>query len=149
MPEVTPYLTAGTFAGMFRPLGTEETALATMLLKAAAIVIRRAFTDAGMTPPTVGTDDDMAILVSFELARDAMPPVEEMAGRTQYTIQTDDRIESGSIAAASDLVDFTEHHRLLLGLPRGAQPTYGGFDSGFGSLEGNCYPPGTVIAARW
>lgn len=133
MAEVTPYLQTTDFVSMFRPLSTQETALATLLLRAAALVIRREFDKAGMTPPSVGTDDDMARLVSFELARDAMPAVEEMAGRTQYTIQTDDRIESGTIAAAADLVEFTDHHRLLLGLPVGARPTYGGFDSGFGN----------------
>lgn len=152
MAEVTPYLTATDFQAMFRPLVTEETALATLTLKAAAIIIRRAFTDAGQTPPTVGTDDEMARLVSYQLAREALPAVSEMVGRTQYTIQTDDRIESGTLAAAADLIDFTDHHRRLLGLPLGAQPAYGGFDSGFG---GDCprnpfdVPYGVAIPSGW
>lgn len=152
MAEVTPYLTAGTFAAMFRPLSTQEQALATLLLNAAALIIRREFDKAGKTAPTPGTDDDMAKLVSFELARDAMPAVEEMAGRTQYTIQTDDRIESGTIAAAADLIDFTDHHRLLLGLPVGARPTFGGFDSGFGNCTAASpfdVPLGIAIPSGW
>lgn len=131
---VTPFLSRSTFEGMFRPLSAAEGTLADLLLKAAAVWINARIAEAGREPLAV--DDPMAVLVSFQVVRDAMPPVPEMAGRTQYTIVTDDRTESGTIAAAGALLDFTEGMRLLLGLPATAGPAYGGMDGDFG----NDYP---------
>lgn len=127
---VTPYLNRTTFEGMFRPLSSAEGTLADLLLKAATVWINDRIAEAGR--PALAVDDPMAILVSFQVVRDAMPPVPEMAGRTQYTIVTDDRTESGTISAAGALLDFTDQMRILLGLPGTAGPAYGGMDGNFG-----------------
>lgn len=127
---VTPFLDRPTFEGMFRPLTSAEGTLADLLLRAAAVWINARIAEAGRVP--LAADDPMAILVSFQVVRDALPAVPEMAGRIQYTIVTDDRTESGTLAAAGELLDFTDQMRLLLGLPGTAGPEYGGMDGDFG-----------------
>lgn len=126
MPTVTtPFLDRPTFEAMFRPLSAGEATLADKLLLAASQWI----TD---RKPDIAPDDPMAVLVTFEVVRDAFAAVPELAGRTQYTITTDDRTESGTLAAASGMLDFNERHRMLLGLSATAGPAYGGMDGDFG-----------------
>lgn len=130
---VTPFLDRQTFETMFRTLSVPERTLAEMLLKAAAMWIDARIAEAGKPPlPRPPNADPMAVLVSFEVVRDAMPAVPEMAGRTQYTIVTDDRTESGTINAAAGLLDFNDRHRTLLGLSATTGPQYGGMDGDFG-----------------
>jgi hypothetical protein len=145
MAEVTPYLSIATFTSMFRTLSPQETALATMLLRAAAAWIRREFEAAGLTPPTVDPPDDMAVLVSFQVVRDALPAVEGWAGHTSYEWQTDDKREAGTLAEIAGFLSFDDSHRSLLGLPlSSADPIGGGFDSGFDVLADSRVLPGSV-----
>jgi hypothetical protein len=131
--DVTPFLSISDFQGMFPRLLTDsETALADLLLEAAAMWIRTAITDAGRDPLAV--DDPMAKLVSYEVVRDALAVPGDLAGHLSYMRQSDDRAESGTLAAAGGLLEFTEHHRKMLGLTGSILPQYGGFDSGFGEL---------------
>lgn len=144
MAEVTPFLSTTDFQGMFRTLSTQETALAGRLLKAVAIWIRREVEAAGK--PALPLDDDMAILVSFEAVRDALPAVEGWAGHTQYEWETDDKRESGTLAEVAGFLDLNDHHRAMLGLlsTDTADPQYGGFDSGFDVYANAQVLPGSV-----
>lgn len=144
MADVTPFLSTAEFTAMFRTLSTEETALVDLLLTAAAIQIRRAFTEAGQTAPAV--DDPMARLVTFEMVKDALPAVQGWAGHTQYEWETDNRRESGTLAEVSGFLDFTDAHREQLGLLSSAPagPAYGGFDSGFDVYADSRVLPGSV-----
>lgn len=131
---VTPYLSLADFTAMYGPLSAPQQALATRLLRAAKIWIDREINKAGKDP--LPSDDDMAILVSFEVVRDALPGImpdgTPLAPRqTGYTVQTDDRQEQGTLSAMAGLLDFTDHHRNLLGLTTSATPIGAGFDSGF------------------
>lgn len=146
MADVTPFLDAAAFESMFRPLSEGEQLLAETLLKAAAIRIRQKFDDAGRPPPAA--DDPMAILVSFEVTRDAMPAVPDLAGRTSYSITTDDRTEQGTLSQAAGLLDFNDRHWSLLGLSGTATPHYGGMGGDFGSLGGIPDAP-TMYCERW
>ncbi|WAB10121.1 head-to-tail adaptor [Mycobacterium phage Gravaillia] len=148
MADVTPFLDVTQFEAMFRPLGDGERLLAETLLKAAAIRIRDRIAAAGRAP--LEPDDAMAILVSFEVTRDAMPPIPEMAGRTQYSITTDDRTEQATMATAAGLLDFNERHWSLLGISATAGPEYGGMGGDFGQLgRANPYPIVIGSDADW
>lgn len=132
MSDAVPFLSPVKFEAMFRPLSDGEATLAALLLRAAAIWIRARVAEAGRA--ALAVDDPMALLVSFEVVRDAMPPMPDKAGITQYSIQTDDRLESGTIAAAAGILDFNERHYKLLGLSFTAGPHYGGMGGDFGDI---------------
>lgn len=129
--DVTPYLEIAQFAAMFgRTLSATETALATtLLLPASGVTIRNAFALAGKEPPDI--NDPMAKLVTFDLVSTALAVPAQYLGHTAYERSTDDRVESGTLAAVAAMLDLTDHHRIQLGLSAAAAPTYGGFD-GFG-----------------
>jgi hypothetical protein len=91
--------------------------------------IRNAIAAAGMDPLLI--TDPMAKLVSFMVVRDALAVPGDLAGHLSYQRATDDRSEGGTLAAGGDLLDFTEHHRRMLGLSAAALPTSGGMCSGF------------------
>lgn len=126
MSDITPFLDLTTFTGMFRPLSTAEQNLANLLLTAAAVWIRDP-----SRRPDIDADDPMAKLVTFQVVRDALAVPAELVGHLAYERASDDRSEGGTLAAAGDLLDFTEWHRELLGLSGAAAPAPGGFDSGF------------------
>ena len=149
MADVTPFLDPAAFEAMFRPLSAGERLLAETLLKAAAIRIRQRVADAGRDP--LAADDPMAILVSFEVTRDAMPAVAELAGRTSYSITTDDRTEQGTLGQAAGLLDFNDRHWALLGLSATSAPTYGGMEGNFGPLGGipDCVDPSPYTVTGW
>lgn len=129
--DVTPFLSVSDFQGMFPRLLTDgEVSLASLLLEAAAGWIRTAISGAGKDP--LALDDPMAKLVSYEVVRDALAVPGDLAGHLSYMRATDDRSESGTLVAAGGLLDFTDHHRRMLGLTASVLPQYGGFDSGFG-----------------
>lgn len=126
MADVTPFLDLPTFTGMFRPLSTQEQSLATLLLNAAAVWIR----DPSRSPG-LDSSDPMAQLVTYQVVRDALAVPMALVGHLAYERGSDNRTEGGTLAAAADLLNFTEHHRELLGLSGAAAPTPGGFNSGF------------------
>lgn len=126
MSNVTPFLDVTTFESMFRPLNTQERALAGLLLQAAAVYIR----DPSRSPG-LDSDDPMAQLVTFQVVREAMAVPAALYGHLQYETGSDDRIESGTLAAAVDILYFTDWHRELLGLSGSAGPAGGGMNSGF------------------
>lgn len=131
--DVTPFLSVGDFSVMFpRTLTDGEVTLANLLLEAAAMWIRQAISDAGKDPLAI--DDPMAKLVSYEVVRDALAVPGDLAGHLTYSRATDDRSEAGTLIQAGGLLDFTDHHRRMLGLTASVLPQWGGFDSGFGEL---------------
>jgi hypothetical protein len=149
MADVTPFLSKADFVLMFRELSAQEDVLAGRLLKGAAIRIRTEFETAGRTAPAL--DDEMAILVSFQMVRDALPAVQGWAGHTSYEWETDDKREAGTLAdPAAGFLDLTDAHREMLGLSSSASPQYGGFDSGFDVYGDNRVLPGSVMGyAGW
>jgi hypothetical protein len=126
MSDITPFLDVSTFEGMFRPLSDTETNLATLLLNAASVWIR----DPSRRPGLDSTDP-MGQLVTFQVVREALAVPAELYGHLEYETSSDDRIESGTLAAAVDILNFTEWHRELLGLSGAAGPAAGGMHSGF------------------
>lgn len=125
-----PFLDRPTFETMFRTLTAQERVLAELSLRAASLWIDARIAEAGR--PELPRDDPMAILVTFEVVRDVFPAVPQMGGRTQYTVTTDDRTESGTLADVAGLLDFNERHYQLLGLSSGVGPAYGGMGGDFG-----------------
>jgi hypothetical protein len=132
MADVTPFLSPSEFAGMFpRTLTAAETALVGKLLTAAAMWIRERDAAAGKTERAA--DDPMALLVTYEVVRDAIALPGGLAGHVQYSRQTDDRIDSGTLRAdVGGLLDFNERHYMLLGLSASVGPVWGGMDGDFG-----------------
>lgn len=121
--DVTPFLSVSDFQGLFpRALKTSETLLAGLLLDSAAAMIRKAIEDAGKDP--LAADDANAKLVSFMLVAEALAVPADLSGHSQYLRQTDDRISSGTLLAGGPLLDFTDHHRRLLGLSGTVLPEY-------------------------
>jgi len=139
-PVSTPFLTRTTFESMFRPLSSAEGVLADKLLLAATqwIVDQR---ELAGKPIVVVPPDPMGFLVCFEVVRACFPTIPELEGRTQYTIVTDDRTESGTLPSAGGMLDFDERQRQLLGLAATTGPVYGGMDGDFGG-HGYWSPPG-------
>lgn len=120
---VSPFLALSDFQGMFpRTLKASETALAELLLDSAAATIRKAIEDAGKDP--LAADDPNAKLVSFLLVSEALAVPADLSGHSQYLRQSDDRISSGTLLAGGPLLDFTDHHRRLLGLTGTVLPEY-------------------------
>jgi hypothetical protein len=151
MSDVTPFLDVPTFEGLFRPLSTEEQALANLLLTAAAAYIR-----APSRCPTLDSTDPMGQLVTFQVVREAMAVPADLYGHLQYETGSDDRIESGTLAAAVDILYFTDWHRELLGISGSAAAVSGGMHSGFpmppaldydGQLAGMMSPNGPPLVA--
>ena len=135
----TPFLATNVFESMFRPLSVGERTLADKLLLAATqwIVDRR---DEAGNPIVLVPPDPMGFLVCFEVVRACFPVVPDLQGRTQYTIVTDDRTETGTLASAAGLLDFDERMRVLLGLSATSGPVYGGMDANFGDPELDASP---------
>jgi hypothetical protein len=126
MSNVTPFLDVTTFQSIFRPLSAQEQALANLLLTAAAAYIRNP-----TRCPNLDSSDPMGQLVSFQVVREAMAVPADLYGHLQYETGSDDRIESGTLAAAVDILYFTDWHRELLGISGAAGPAACGMHSGF------------------
>jgi hypothetical protein len=126
MSNVTPFLDVPTFQSMFRPLSTQEQALANLLLTAATAYIR----DPSRCPG-LDSSDPMGQLVTFQVVREAMAVPAQLYGHLEYRTGSDDRIEQGVLAAAVDILYFTDWHRELLGISGAAAAISGGMRSGF------------------
>jgi len=116
-PLPAPFLTADQFAALWRPLSTSETQVATLLLQAAAVwIVER--------KPTISQDDPMAKVVCLDVVREALT-VGKYAGMKQFSRTVGQRMESGTIADVTGLLDFTAHHRELLGIGGAPAPAIG------------------------
>lgn len=127
--DLTPFLPitadppALSFQGMFgRTLTAEESMLALLLVQAAALWIRNAIEEAGKDP--LALTDPMAQLVTYMVVRDALAVPMNLSGYTSYQRASDDRSEGGTLAEAGNMLDFTEHHRKMLGLTGVAEPQF-------------------------
>lgn len=145
--DVTPFLSVTDFGGMFprKPMTDQEVLLATLLLEAAARWIRDAISEAGKDPLDIA--DPMAKLVSYEVVRDALAVPGDLAGHLSYQRMSDDRSEGGTLAEAGNLLDFTPHHRRMLGLTESALPqsNFDGYPEPFPQQWYQNTPAGPVV----
>lgn len=145
--DITPFLSVTDFSGMFprQPMTDQETLLAGLLLEAAARWIRDAIAEAGKDPLAI--DDPMARLVSFEVVRDALAVPGDLAGHISYQRMSDNRSEGGTLAEAGALLDFTPHHRRMLGLTESALPqsNFDGYPEPFPTQWYQNTPAGPVV----
>lgn len=111
-----PFLEVSDFVAMFRPLSAAETAVATPLLEVASEWIRA-------HKPGIAIDDPAAIVVTFEVTRDALM-YGKYAGLTQFQETTAHRTKAGTIDTASVEKWITDRHRRILGISVLASPAY-------------------------
>jgi hypothetical protein len=114
-----PFLQVNEFTPMFRPLSAAEALVAELLLQVASNWIRDP-----QRRPYIADDDPAARLVVFEVVRDSL-----LYGKyrrfSTFTNTTGHRTEEGAWAAdALASLDFTDRHRVMLGISVRAAPVF-------------------------
>lgn len=133
--ETTPFLSVDDFAGLFRPLSTEERNLVALLVQAAADWIRDDSRLPGLTvadPKAV-----QAKLVTFDVVKAALGPAGTDPRVRSYTSSVNDRTTTITYNEAADLLEFDETHLNMLGLITVAEPraTFDDFNTAFSDVD--------------
>jgi hypothetical protein len=105
---MNPFLDAAAFADMFRPLSDAEELLVTPLLEVVSTWIRD-------RKPGIADDDAAAIVVTFEVVREALA-YGRFGGLSQFK-ETTSHSESSGTFTSRDIERFISgRHRQILGL---------------------------------
>lgn len=112
-----PFITVEDFEASFRPLKTSEQQVAEWLLETASDWIRE-------HKPSTPDGSVAAKLVVTEVVSTALR-YNKYGPLTSFTEQTSHATMSGTFAGeAGNMLDFTDRHRKLLGIPVVAAPQY-------------------------
>lgn len=110
-----PFLTVDEFAAEYGTLTSYQRNQATDLLLAATIWIQARV-------PVTSIYYNNAKLVCYEVTAAAIR-LAPVTGLTQFSATTGHKTESGSLADPLAVLEFTDRHRELLGLPLVAEPS--------------------------
>lgn len=111
-----PFVSVEDFVASFRPLKSSEQQFAEWLLEVASDWIRE-------HKPDTPEGSVAAKLVVTEVVSNALR-YNKYGPLSSFTEQTSHSVMSGTFSDASRLLDFTERHRELLGIPVMSAPQY-------------------------
>lgn len=111
-----PFISVVDFAAAFRPLKSSETQLTEWLIQVASDWIRN-------YKPTISDGSVAAKLVVVEVVSNALR-YNKYGPLSSFTEQTSHSMLSGTFTDAAKLLDFTDRHREMLGIPIQAPPQY-------------------------
>lgn len=111
-----PFVSLEDFVASFRPLKASEDQLAEWLLEVASDWIREH--KPGISEGSVAAKLVVTEVVSTALRYNKYGPL------SSFTEQTSHSVMSGTFTEAAKLLDFTDRHRELLGIPIMSPPQY-------------------------
>lgn len=112
----TPFIDVDDFAAAFRALKPAEEQLAEWLLEVASDWIRQ-------HKPDISTNSVPARLVVTEVVSNALR-YNKYQPLSSFTEQTSHSTLSGTFSDAAQILDFTDRHRDMLGIPIKSPPQY-------------------------
>lgn len=116
---MTPFLSLQDFQGLWdgAPLTARQKTIATLMLKVASQWIY----DNGPQGDALPVDDPTAQFVVWDVVSSAIR-YQKYSRMSSFNRTTAHRIDSGTFADVMKALDFTDNHKMHLGIPLAAQP---------------------------